>query len=239
MYGINIHEDYALYYVNHEPIAEKGPVPAGLPLSLFKNIAMMWSSFGIYMAENERVYMRCSHNYDGTPFEDFYIFTFDGDDCFDDRSGISMDVIFWSDGQSGMKHDYTKMVSKDNNTAYKYRPSGPPHEINFKVHAAKIRKNSGDTEAWFRSELNRLMAILEQLKEETATLENWANSGLSMRVYCSLPNCLSFYHRSDISSERLLKFVKHGLSLSQLQIKMKCQNCGLPPSNFVPVSRSK
>lgn len=230
MPGFNILVDHVYYY---EPKIEKRPPLDGLNLSLFRDITMSWSKFGSYMEAKERIFMTKSHDYDGTPYEDFYSYVFDANDSFDKKSGISMSVTFNS-VYDDTEFDYISTVQKSNNTAYKYRSPGPPQETRFRVYEARIRMDSGDPEIWFRSEISRIKDIFDYLEVATSSLNTWVEHGLSMRVFCAGWQC---YKRDDITSDRLSIYAERGWSLDEFQKKLKCSVCGSRPSKLVPVPR--
>lgn len=82
-------------------------------------------------------------------------------------------------------YDYISITRRDNSTAYKSRPSGKEEETKFKIYSADCEIKNDNNEKLLEDELSRLMGIMDGLYIETGTLQDWASSGISMRVICS------------------------------------------------------
>jgi hypothetical protein len=168
--------------------------------------------------------MGTSTDYDGYPLEDFYNISFNATNEYTEAANTSIYITFNGTHDEG-DHDYVKRVQRVGRL--KTACGGKPTEERFKIYRAVIRRKEGDAEAWFKDELTRLEKLLDDLDQAMLTLRSWADSGLSMEVFCT-----SYSHSSVISPDQLLLHSSKGLSLDDFKRKLRCKVCGARCSNI-------
>ena len=206
---------------------ERRPSIDGLPLSRFADLFLRWRKYSGYLLRTQKILMRTSTDNDGLPIEHFYDISFNATNECAASANTSISITF-NDTYDG-DHDYVAMVHRGGRptTAYKWGSKGTPTETRFKIYRAVIRRKEGDAEAWFKDELTRLEKLLDGLDQGTLTLRSWADSGLSMKVFCT-----AYSHSSVISPDQLLLHSSKELSLDDFKRKLRCKVCGARCSNI-------
>jgi hypothetical protein len=209
---IIIFKDYVQFQTGWNGLGEPRPSIDGLPLSEFADLTRRWSKYAAYLLRSQKIRMRVSHDHDGQ-FEDYCDLRFNAKDdgtASDDTSiSITCHQAYADD------YDYVRMVQ-----AKYFRPARQ-RECKFKIFRAALRRKEGNAGAWFRDELIRLKKLLDDLDQATLTLRTWADSGLSMKVFCT-----AYSHSSSISGDQLRLYASKGLSLDDFQQNLKCKVCG-------------
>lgn len=227
MTGITIFNDHVLFHEGMN-VNSKEPHPSidGLPLSKFADLALRWGKYSDYLLRTQKTAMRKSSDYEGLPREDFYDIYFNvTTDAYTESADPRIHIAFHD--TDGDDFDYAGIgrVTPRQTSDYKSGPKGELREIKFKIYRAVINRQKGDADTWFRDELTRLEVILDDLDQATRTLRSWADSGLSMKVYCPGLFCRT-YDPGVIGNDQLLLHADKGLSLDDFKQKLKCKVCG-------------
>jgi hypothetical protein len=223
MNSITIYKDHVLYNGNSK---EPRPSIDALPLSEFAGLARRWLVYSAYLLRTQKIQMHRSNDFEGSPLEADYWLNFNvTTDAYTQSADPRIIISFHN--AYGDDYDYveTVEVSPRSRSDYSRGTKGKMTESRFKIYSATIQRREGNVEIWLRDELTRLKGILDDLDQATRTLRSWADSGLSMKVYCTKLFCRT-YDPGIIGSDQLLLHADKGLSLDDFKQKLKCKVCG-------------
>jgi hypothetical protein len=134
--------------------------------------------------------------------------------------------------------DYTDTVRRDNSTAYKSKPAGPPELVKFKIRESfyhRVSKKCAGGEREMLQDFVFLERKLERLDDLTKDLSRWAASGEDMVVTCLSQDfpCAGL-GRTVIPNSVLSSYVRDGLTLDGLTKRLKCKLCGQRQARLMP-----
>lgn len=229
-------KSFFMVYIDHMTLHDErhgrrdAPLLNSLSLSVIADFVLRCKKYYFYMSAVENIHLSTIRDFDGFPLEERYNFFFEGNP---DAEKTMLFVTFHDCSWSETDYDYIDQAYLDRSTAYKIkiRPKG---DTKFKIYSAQFIRRCGGGQSWFIAELQRYKTLLDRLDAATLTLQSWAGSGLSMRVYCSKMLCSWPQGPSEMPAERLNIYAKKGWSLDELKQKLKCRECGSPADRLAP-----
>lgn len=127
--------------------------------------------------------------------------------------------------------DYIATVRRDNNTAYKTRPPGPPKEVKFRL-TNYWHPNQTQTQlSLIAEDLVKLRASTDHLETATKDFESWAREGLGAAIICRTLFCRE---PREISIASIEKIAETAMTVEDFKSKLVCSKCGSKNISFVP-----
>lgn len=220
------------YHVIYQGSREKQPLIEALSLSKFVDIVLRWDNYRDYLLRTHHMSLGCVYDYDRHPFEDNYDLKYNSGFGRKASEDIVISIRFYS--TIGDDYDYVAMASSSTINPYIEGGATRPVETRFKASGVFLKRKEGDAEIWFQHEVKRIQRILDDLDAATASLSNWANSDVNMKVFCSTIGCQANKSPAIIPPSQLLTYSNAGLSLDNLKERLKCKFCGARCGNIKP-----
>jgi hypothetical protein len=177
------------------------------------------------------VNIKCSSDYDGTPYEDFC--TLQKLDA-QQQPLWEITVGYKSTHQEEEEYDYVAPVARSRSTAYKMRGGGEATPQRFKLASVWVQLK-GHAQDVVCEDLRNLRSLYSRMDAHEKSLSDWAQSGLDVWVRCTRLSCISPYgERNRILNEKLAEYADHGFSIETLGEKLTCKRCGSRKPALLP-----